>query len=121
MRILIFILMYTASLAAFSADSDGNYAVWGPGQKSCYNYTKAREANDYNDYKYFIMGYFTAYNTLTDKTYRISGEMNLDEILGWLDNYCEPKGVHGFEQAVTNFIVEHHETRLTQSISKFQR
>lgn len=121
MRFIIFLLTASLSLTIQAVDSDGNYAVWGPGQRSCHNYTKSREAGDYDDYKHFVMGYFTAYNTLTNETFRISGDKNINDVLTWLDDYCEPKGIHGFEQAVANFIVEHHETRLTRPPSQFQR
>ena len=121
MRIAIFLLLTSITFTLQAADSKGQYAVWGPGQKSCHAYSEAREAGDYDDYKYFVMGYLTAYNTLTDKTYRISGDKNFDQILEWLDNYCEPKAVHSFEQAVASFIVDSHESRLTRPASQYQR
>lgn len=121
MRIPAILLTSILTLPALAADADGNYAVWGPGEKSCYSYTKARKADDYEDYRYFIMGYLTAYNTLTENTFRISGDKNMSQILEWLDAYCEPKGVHGFEQAVANFIVEHHETRQEVARPHFRR
>lgn len=121
MRIIVTLLASILSLSVYAADKDGNYAVWGPGEKSCYSYMKAREADNYDDYKHFIMGYLTAYNTLTEETFRISGDKNMSQILEWVDSYCEPKGVHGFEQAVTNFIIEHHETRQAQARSQLRR
>jgi hypothetical protein len=121
MRMAIFVLLTCLSGSLAAADRNGNYAVWGPGQKSCYSYSQAREAGNDDAYKYFVMGYLTAYNTLTDETYRVSGEMDLAEILSWLDDYCGPKAVHGFEQAVTTFIVEHHEQRLIKPLSEYRR
>ena len=121
MRTFIFLLLSGLALTVSAADQDGNYAVWGPGQKSCYNYSNARTAGEHGDYKYFIMGYLTAYNTLSEKTYRISGNKNLKEILKWMDGYCDENGVHSFEQAIANFIVEHHDTRYSQPASRFWR
>lgn len=121
MRIIVLLLTGILTLSVHAADKDGNYAVWGPGEKSCFNYMKARESDNYDDFKYFIMGYLTAYNTMADETFRISGDKNMSQILEWVDNYCEPKGVHGFEQAVSNFILEHHETRQDQARPQFPR
>lgn len=121
MRILILILLACACMQANAMDKDGNYAVWGPGQKSCFNYSNARNSGHDDDYKYFVMGYLTAYNTLTVKTYRISGAETFADVLGWLDNYCEEKQMHGFEQAVSDYIIAHHETRLSQPPASFGR
>ena len=114
----ILILIPTST---FSADASGNHAIWGIGNKSCITYTDARNSNDYSAYKYYLMGFLTAYNTFTPDTYRISGNMDLNEILAWLDDYCELKAVNAFELALTDFVFEHHEKRKKSSSSAFGR
>lgn len=114
MRNLILMLLICASFTAYARDKNGNYAVWGPGDKSCFSYNNARKADKYDEYKYFIMGYLTAYNTLTPDTYRISGMDQFPDVLKWLDDYCQKTPVHGFEQAVSDYIVAHHESRLAR-------
>lgn len=96
---------------ALGADSKGNHAIWGVGNKSCFSYSNARKDGDVSAYKHYIMGYLTAYNAFVEDTYRISGKMNLNEILVWFDDYCELKAVNAFELALTDFVFEHHEKR----------
>jgi hypothetical protein len=104
------LLLIVANLA-LAADESGNAAIWGAGQKSCFSYLKARNSDDDGFYSHYLMGYLTAYNTLTPDTYRISGDKNLIDILGWLDAYCDERQVHGFDQAVLEFITEHYPKR----------
>jgi hypothetical protein len=112
MRYILACLLFIFSQTVLAADKSGNIAIWGAGQKSCFSYTSARKNDDENYYKYYLMGYLTAYNAQTPETYRISGEKNLDEILSWFDNYCTTKQVHGFDQAIIGFITEHYPERL---------
>ena len=112
MRYILTCLLFIFSQTVLAADKSGNIAIWGAGQKSCFSYTAARKNDDENYYKYYLMGYLTAYNAQTPDTYRISGSKNIDEILSWLDNYCTTKQVHGFDQALVEFITEHYPKRL---------
>jgi hypothetical protein len=114
MRNLTLILLICVSFAAHAGDKKGNFAVWGPGVKSCFSYTSARKAEKYDAYKYFIMGYLTAYNTLTPDTYRISGNDRFIDVMKWLDDYCQKQPVHGFEQAVNDYVVHHQDSRLSE-------
>lgn len=113
MKTKIFLMLLTLTFAnlSWAADKAGNYAIWGSGNKSCFKYNKNREENNDKAFKDYVMGYMTAYNTVSDDTYSISANMNLEEILGWIDDYCGEKQVHGFEQALTSYILEHYKTR----------
>ena len=111
MRIILGILIIALSLQAQAADPEGNYAIWGKGQKSCYRYMKDRSAGTDEPYKNFIMGYLTAYNAMTPETYSISRDMKLDEIMTWLDDYCELKQMHGIESSLLEFITSQYATR----------
>jgi hypothetical protein len=102
-------------ISAYATDQSGNYAIWGMGNKSCFSYTNARKSDEYDNFKYYIMGYLTAFNALTPETFRVSGNMNLKAILAWFDDYCELKAVYGFDQAVSDFIVEHYDDRVKTS------
>lgn len=97
---------------AHAADPAGNYAIWGKGNKSCFRYLKDRDAGKDETYKNYVMGYLTAYNTMTPETYNISGSMKLDEIMIWLDDYCDSKQMRGLEQSLIEFIAQHYEKRL---------
>jgi hypothetical protein len=111
MKNILACLLFLFSQTVLAADKSGNIAIWGAGQKSCFSYSSVRKSNDDAYYKYYLMGYLTAYNAQTPETYRISGKLNMAEILSWLDNYCESKQVHGFDQAVVEFITEHFPER----------
>ena len=111
MKTVITILTIVLSLQAWAVDKSGNYAIWGKGHKSCFRYLKERSAGEDQDYRVYLMGYLTAYNAVTPETYSISRDMNLDEILSWVDNYCDSNGMHSLEQSLMEFIISHYEQR----------
>jgi len=104
-----------------AADKNGHFAIWGKGNKSCHSYNISRNTDEEQRFKDYIMGFLTAFNIQMPETYRISGHMNLDEILAWLDDYCELKPILAFEQSLADFIVEKHDERLKHSPSKYRR
>ncbi len=111
---VIFLLSLGLSLPLQAADDKGNYAIWGVGNSTCHRYSKARENNDYQAYKDYLLGYLTAYNTLAEDTYRATGELDLDAILDWLDTGCHTSPVTSFELMLRNMITNMHEKRLRQ-------
>ena len=104
-----------------AVDSNGHYAIWGKGNKSCHSYNISKNTDEEQRFKDYIMGYLTAFNVQMPETYRISGNMNLDEILVWLDDYCELKPVLAFEQSLADFIIENHDKRMKRSPSRYRR
>jgi len=116
-----FLILFVLPITGFTADPNGNYAIWGAGNKSCHSYAIARKSDDFSTYKHYIMGFLTAYNVFTPNTYRLSGNMNLNEILVWFDDYCELKAVHAFELALDDFIIEHYDRRMKSSSSGIGR
>ncbi len=104
-----------------AADKDGNFAIWGKGNKSCHNYNISRNTDEEQRFKDYIMGFLTAFNVQMPETYRVSGNMNLDEILAWLDDYCQLKPVMSFEQSLADFIIENRDERMKRSPSKYRR
>jgi hypothetical protein len=112
----IFILQcaITVGATATAADRDGNYAVWGPGAKSCHSYNQAAGEAARVPFSNYVMGYLTAYNAVSEETYAISGNMNLEAVMGWLDDYCGQKPMHSFEQALIDFTSSHVEHRFSR-------
>ncbi len=104
-----------------AADKDGNFAIWGKGNKSCHSYNSSRNTDEEQRFKDYIMGFLTAFNVQMPETYRVSGNMNLDEILAWLDDYCQLKPVMSFEQSLADFIIENRDERMKRSPSKYRR
>ena len=111
MRIIISILIIGIALQVQAADQSGNYAIWGKGQKSCFRYLKERSAGEDQAYREYVMGYLTAYNAVAPETYSISRDMNLDQVMTWLDDYCGTNQVNGLEQSLLEFISNHYEQR----------
>lgn len=112
MKVLSFIMLFFASFSVLAADSNGNYAIWGAGNKSCHSYNLARAAKDDNKFRDYTMGYLTAYNQHAEETYSISRDMNLEQVLSWMDELCELKPIISFDEALVSFITEHHEQRM---------
>lgn len=121
MRICCIVILVLISVAGHAADKAGNYAIWGAGNKSCHGYYLAREANDFDKFKDYIMGFLTAYNIITPETYSISGKMKLDDVLTWFDDHCELQRVISFEKALTDFISTHYDERMKIPPSTFRR
>jgi len=101
-----------------AADRDGNYAVWGMGNLSCHAYNNARASDDTeafdnaDTFRFYVMGYLTAYNVHQSETYSISAEQQMPDIMGWFDEYCDSHAVDSFENALKVFISEHYEKRM---------
>ena len=121
MRKFIIYLMLAATPLVQAADEKGNYAIWGDGQKSCFSFNKSRKSGEDSSYKNYLMGYLTAFNTQTEDTYRISAAKQMKDILSWIDDYCQEKPVHGFDQAVLEFVVEHFPRRYKRASSAGRR
>jgi hypothetical protein len=117
----ILFLLALIPLQLQAADSKGHFAIWGKGNKSCHSYNISRNTDEEQRFKDYIMGYLTAFNVQMPETYRIAGHMNLDEILAWLDDYCELKPIMAFEQSLAEFITGNYDKRMKKSPSKFRR
>lgn len=111
--------MTTATVHA--ADKDGNYAVWGMGNSSCNAYNNDRAEGKTDPYKYYVMGYLTAYNVHQQETYSISGAQPMPDIMSWFDDFCTNNAIHSFESALVNYISENYPDRLKRPPSPFQR
>ncbi len=122
MGILLAVFVSGFSLNNMAADPEGNYAIWGEGSSSCFKYSKARAAEKDDNYKAYLRGYLTSYNTISDDTYSISGKMNLTEMMGWLDNYCDEKAIDSIDRAIQMLITEvendRYRTPNTQGITE---
>lgn len=96
-----------------AADDAGNYAIWGAGGRSCYQYTSTqRNAEDAASFRHFLMGYLTAYGALAPATYSAVGTLTLEQSLAWLTDYCSANKMDSFERAISQFIAARHESRL---------
>lgn len=119
--LITLILVFLLPPITFAADSNGNYAVWGVGKKSCFKYIKARENNEYDAYSNYIKGFLTAYNMIEKDTYNITGNKPFNEILDWLDDECELKQMNPLEQALLELIDDNFEKRAKKARSSAGR
>ncbi|MFK8067557.1 MAG: hypothetical protein AB8D52_04860 [Gammaproteobacteria bacterium] len=106
MGILLTVFTSGFTVNSIASDSEGNYAIWGEGGASCFKYSKARAAEKDLNFKSYLRGYLTSYNTISEDTYSISGEMNLPKMMEWLDNYCDEKAVDSYDRAIQMLITE---------------
>lgn len=111
MTLLLAILPFSTSLAV---DKSGNYAVWGVGKKSCFQFNKVMSNEDKQDdaiYISYIKGFLTAINIVEPETYNISGRKSFGYILEWIEDSCELKQIHSIEQTLLEFVEEHYDSR----------
>lgn len=98
---------------ATAADAAGNYAIWGPGGRSCHQYTSTQgKVDEAASFKNYLMGYLTAYDALAPDTYSAVGDLSLEKSLAWLTDYCSENKMDSFERAIGQFVTVRHEQRL---------
>lgn len=107
----VVLCLMLASAQVYAIDTNGNYAVWGTGKKSCYGFQQDMKEGVSDKYKHYMKGFITAYNMLTDNTYSISGNMNENQIFKWIDTYCSDNPMSSFESALINFTFDHYDNR----------
>ncbi|MGH8245129.1 MAG: hypothetical protein ACREUU_01710 [Gammaproteobacteria bacterium] len=114
-------MLIISSECASAADRNGNYAVWGIGARSCHTFNQSIESGATDNYRNYIMGYLTAYNVVAQDTYRIAGDLDLDQIMAWIQDYCDLKPINSFEQALADFTAERAPTRVKQAPQPYGR
>lgn len=104
--------------SARAEDAKGTYAVTGYGTQSCGSYALARKDPDGAEAMLFstwIGGYLTATNEHLPDTNDISGGASLDELLGWLDNYCRTHPIKNLASAAGQLVLYLHPGRKQQA------
>ncbi|MEM7467254.1 MAG: hypothetical protein AAF387_10255 [Pseudomonadota bacterium] len=101
--------------SAWAADAAGNYAIWGVGRSSCFQFSKAIAKDETEKYRSYLMGYLTAFNTLSEETYSVSGKSKLNDISEWIENYCDSHQIESFNRAIQQYVSEQYDKRLTVS------
>ena len=111
-RILLTMLLpQLITCAVLAADPAGNYAIWGVGRSSCHQFIKSAGSDSGARYKVFLMGYLTAFNTLREDTYNVTGNQPLDISLTWLSDYCELHQMDSFDRAIQQLLDTLHDSR----------
>lgn len=113
LRSLLLATTFAIVSAAEAADRDGNYAVWGVGQRSCNQFNTARERGELTEYESYALGYLTAYNTFVPDTFRIAPALDRTGVIAWLDRYCSVTPVDSFERALKQMMEHFHAERQT--------
>lgn len=108
-------LLMLTSTTAMAVDSAGNYAVWGIGKKSCFGFNKEMAGDDSEKFKHYIKGFLTAYNIFTENTYSITGKMNENDVLEWLNEYCAENPMSGLETALLSLTFDLYDKRMKTS------
>lgn len=96
-------MTFATSLATGSAgaiDADGNYAVWGVGQASCHQYSKAFAADALTEYRAYVGGYLTAYNAMARDVYQATGKRTMTENLAAIRDYCAKNPIESVERGI---------------------
>ena len=110
---LVLVSCFGVAHCVGAADGAGNYAIWGVGQSSCFQFTKAIAKDDTGAYRNYLMGYLTAFNTLSENTYNVSGKAKLSEISDWIEGYCDLHQIESFNRAIQQYVSQQFENRAT--------
>lgn len=109
--LLLLVMLTQATVQA--ADGAGNYAIWGVGQSSCHQFNRAQANQDTRQYKDYLLGYLTAFNTLSENTYNVAGNTKLEDINAWLSDYCQMHQIESYNRAIQQYVNDHFDERLT--------
>lgn len=105
------LLLQIVAYAAAAADPAGNYAVWGVGRSSCYQFGKSLRGDPHDRYRVFLMGYLTAFNTLREDTYNATAAQPLDQSINWLADYCTAHQMESFDRAIQQMLSTLYDSR----------
>ena len=105
----VFLFLALATIIGSSAkatDSNHAYYTLTYGAASCGTYLEARlqRGRDESAFKSWLEGYITAVNESLSHTYDIRGGVDLEGLLGWLDNYCKANPTQQFAEASDELI-----------------
>ena len=92
------------SLPLRAADAGGNYGIWGLGQASCNQFSKAVDEAQRRDYKHYLAGYLTSFNRITPGVYQATGTRTMRENVAALESYCAANPMDSFDQALQHLI-----------------
>ncbi len=105
-RLCAWLLAGLAPGAAQAIDAEGNYAVWGVGQASCHQYSKAYAAGKVDEFKSYLAGYLTAYNAMTKDVYQATGQRSTQDNLAELGKLCAGNPMDSYERAIQALIAK---------------
>lgn len=103
--------LLVAAEPTLAADAAGNYAVWGVGQASCNQFVAAYDQATAQDYKSYLAGYLTAYNTVAHLTYQATGKNTATDNLKFLHDHCAGHRMDSFERAIQALLANVQEQR----------
>jgi hypothetical protein len=113
--IFLAVLLCSASMSGSAADNGGNYAIWGLGGSSCHAFLKAQDEPTAEHYRVFLMGYLTAFNTLSSDTYSATAEQSLEDSIDAIRTYCDGNQMDSFDRAVQQTLSSLYSVRLRES------
>jgi hypothetical protein len=99
-RPAVLVLSLLLSTTSWAADKDGNYAVWGAGGQSCNRYNEAHEKGDEDEYRFYAMGYLTAYHTFVPETYQLAPGKAFADVMALVADYCTRVPMDSFQRAL---------------------
>ena len=114
-KIICALLLQIAACRAHAADAAGNYAIWGVGGSSCHQFLKSANDESRNHYRVFVMGYLTAFNTLTAETYSATGAQTLEVSIDAIEAYCIVHQMDSFDRAIQQLLTSLYASRVQES------
>lgn len=114
MRPFIALIALVVSGSVLAADRHGGYAVRGYGTQTCGAYVANRSRNNDDAYANWLGGYLSGFNRFNKDTWDISGTLDTDAEMLWLENYCKAHPLDKFSEASEKLIVNLFPIRKTK-------
>lgn len=118
--ILVAALLCSISAVGNAADKAGNYAIWGVGGSSCHSFLKAENQPTAENYRIFLMGYLTAFNTLSNDTYSATAGQSLEVSIQGIRTYCRDNQMDSFDRAIQQTLSSWYASRHRESPNSSQ-
>lgn len=108
LKIAIVYVLFVTLTEVYASDKSGKYEVLGQGMQSCGAYVQSRKGDHLKEVSFmvWVAGFLTAYNMYTPDTYDVTANVDLDGLMGWLENYCGANPLKNFSSAVDSLVSE---------------
>ena len=105
--LVLFSLLLVIPTQSYGSDNNFLYGTQGLGKFSCGKYAQSKKDTSLRlDYYNWMGGYITAYNIIKSETFQIMGDIDLDGLMVWLDNFCQTNPLKSFAVAVEKLMGE---------------
>jgi hypothetical protein len=119
LRTILFVTILNYSGSVLALDAAGEFASLALGNSGCGKFIEAVKEKNYsryganwNEYRAYAYGYFTAVNYYVDDTINITGNSDSESIMYAIEQHCRENPLDVYLQALLMVVKELHKNRI---------